>query len=695
MTTLQLMLYALIAAGAITGLVVIVMLLHPWELFSSKTEAGQKNRYRIQSAYKEVALKFYDLLRNVPLARNFLGNIADTLKYRYTLEGNESKVDAASLIFKELIVLIISLIIFLRYFEDKLLALILVLMVVVYAYNKFMGDGQKFLEELEELIGDMVHAYNAGGQNIDRMFNRILDDTHNYLYKYTYTMNIYLKKALMEPEKSKEVIDEYNKNSPSRHLRIIFNYIYITSRYGDETNENGEKLFNKNMLAIQREVHADLARMKSIKDETLGEQIFIMFAVAMIPIVTWYMGTFFTFDGFGSIRRFLSSSFGYSIKLICAIVSLICFYLYTRLMESNIAFENRKTTRWADYLLEHSRLLRNIVDKVAPDKKSDQYNRLYNDLVLAEGYANIRAFYLKKILISIVATLIVAVFLSLDTYTLYYNIRSDMYVGVNGDIMDIAINASNDRQQFIDQSLANDQFIMGIISEDIESYNQLNDADKQQFVYGIIRTNSLDYGAYPELAVQRVIEKQSMMKQVDIVIIIIASVFTFIASYFIPNLTLILSITLNQGAIIYDEVIGYYTVVILLVNHSASNIYMLFDWITSFATIFKGRLQQCKDNLCEKEIKALEKGIEYKPLSRLIECLLLAYNGADMQSAFAGIEQRQLFQEESRRMLNDQIIKRRISYSQALSWFALGCTFILYVVTPMIMAIIEMLGQVM
>ena len=695
MTTLQLVLYALLAAACLTGLVVIILLVRPWNALSPKTSKGQKNRYKIKSIYKLYALKFYNIIRRVPLARTLLGNLADMLRYRYTLESEESKVDAASVIFKEFIIILISSLISFRYFEDKLLAIILVMMIAVYAYNKLIGDGQKFLEELEELIGDMVHAYNAEGQNIDRMFNRILTDRGNYLYKYTYFMQQYLKRALMEPEKSKVIIEEYNKASPSRHLRLIFNYIYITSRYGDETNETGEKLFNKNMLAIQREVHADLSRMQAIKDETLGEQVFIMLAVAMIPLVTWYMGTFFTFDGFGNIRRFLSSSLGYSVKLICAIVALICFYIYNRLMASNIAFEVKKTTKWADYIIERSKIARRLVSKFAPDKDTDEYKKLFNKLTMAEGYANVKAFYLKKILIALVATIVVALFLSFDTAMLYYNIKSDMYTGVNGEIMDIAINSNNDKQEFINRSLKNDEVLMQIISQNIDEYNSMSEDDKSLYISRQISINGLEYGAYPELAIQRVIEKQSMMKQVDPIVVILVSILTLVAAYFVPNLTLDLSIRLNQGAIIYDEVIGYYTVVILLVNHSASNIYMLFDWITSFATIFKGRLQQCKDNLNEKEIKALEEGVEYKPLSRLIECLLLAYRGTDMKSAFAGIEQRQLFQEESRRTLNEQIIKRRISYSQALSWFALGTTFILYVMVPMLVAIVEMLGQVL
>ena len=156
-----------------------------------------------------------------------------------------------------------------------------------------------------------------------------------------------------------------------------------------------------------------------------------------------------------------------------------------------------------------------------------------------------------------------------------------------------------------------------------------------------------------------------------------------------------LNLMLNHGAIIYDEVMGCYTVVILLINHSSSNVYMILNWLASFANVFKTRLQQCIDNLSEKEIRSLEEGVNYKPFSRLIECILMAYNGTDLQSAFAGIEQRHLFQEESRRMINQQAIKRRVSYSQLLSWGALGCTFMLYIVAPMVLAIIEMLGQLL
>lgn len=697
MSTLQLALFAGLIALCTSGFVIVIMLLHPWSLISKDTAIGQKNRYRLQTAYAQFTIGFFDLIEKIPITRTALDNLASTLKRRYTLDIKESKIKAATIILKELIVLVIASAVTMYYFSDTLLAIITTIMIVVYAFHKFMGDGERFLIELEETVGDMVHIYNAEGQNIDRMFRRILNDKQLYLFRYLDTMSVYLKSALMEPERSKSIINEYNKIAPSRHLRIIFNYIYITARYGDEKNTQGETLFNKNMLAIQREIHADLTRMQSIKAETVGEQIFIIFAVVMIPAADWYMKSFFTFDGFGSIGRFLNSSFGYSIKVTCAIFALACFYLYNRLMASNKAFEDKTTNKWADNLLEKHVWLRRLVDRFIPkDKDSETKEKLYNKLTLAEGYANIRVFYLKKILISVIATLAVVLFLALDTFTLYKGVNTDIYLGVNGDLMDTILSLEEFPETYKQQALSNDQLVIDIINNDIGYYLELaTTEEKVNYITRIIRRNDIDYGAYPEVAAQRICEKMVMIDQVDPVIVIIAGILTLMVGYMLPNITLELSLMLNQGAIIYDEVIGYYTVVILLINHSASNIHMIFEWITSFASIFKQRLQQCMDNMCEREILALEQGVEYKPLSRLIECLLLAYKGTDLSSAFAGIEQRHLFQEESRKILNDQIIRRRTAYSQALSWAAMGCTFMLYIVTPMLLAIVEMLGQLL
>lgn len=696
MTIFEMMLWAFVAAFSITGLVVLVMLLRPWDLLSPKTSIGQKNRHRIRVAYNTFAIGLFRALSSFPLTHIFVENLSASLKHMFMLDTDDAKVRATSLLMKEALITIASLIITIIYFDDTLLAFITTIMVAVYAYQKLMGDGQKFLEQLEEGIGDMVHIYNAEGQNIDMMFIRLLKDTDAYLYRYIDQMYTYLKRAITDPENSQQIISEYNSIVPSRHLRLVFNYVYITARYGDETNQQGEQLFNKNMLAIQREVHADLVKLKTIKDETLGEQVFIILGVVIIPAATWYMKTFFVFEGFESIGRFLNSSFGYAIKIVCAVFALLCFYVYNRISKSNTAFEQYHEIKWAEYTLKKNPWLKKIIDKLAPKEGTARRKKLENDITLSEGYVGVRPLYMKKLLTATIVTAIVACFLCFDTYTMYMGITSDIYRGVDRSLMDTVLLVEDFPDEYKQRSLSNDMMVVDILRENEDEYFALpTDQEEIGYIMEIIDDYGFDYGAYPDVAAQRIHEKFVQLNQLDPLVIFLVILFTLVASYNLPNLTMKLNLMLNHGAIIYDEVMGCYTVVILLINHSSSNVYMILNWLASFANVFKTRLQQCIDNLSEKEIRSLEEGVNYKPFSRLIECILMAYNGTDLQSAFAGIEQRHLFQEESRRMINQQAIKRRVSYSQLLSWGALGCTFILYIVAPMVLAIIEMLGQLL
>lgn len=675
--------------------ILLIILWKPWRLLSQNTLAGQKFRYTIRKYTNRIAVAIYKSLSKFFMTRVYVINLASMFRHMYVLDEEAAKVKAISLILKEIVIGVASLLFSIWYFDDTLLALIMTYMIMAYSYFKLKGDGQKFLEELEESISDMVHMYNASGKNIDRMFEKILEDQHSYMHKYMEQMYVYLKRAILSSS-GQQVISEYNSLVASRHLRLIFNYLYITYRYGDEINAKGEQLFDKNMLAIQREVHMDYVKIKRIKDETIGEQWFIILAVGMIPAATWYMNTFFTFDGFESISRFLNSSLGYMIKVICAVVALITYYVYLKLMESNSALEAYRSISWEENLLNKHRWLKRLIDKISPKPGTGRRERLESAVRMTEGYSGIRPLYLRKILSSLVITIIVGLMLSVDTYTNYSNIMSDFYTGVNKEYMDTVTSLSEFPDRYKADSLSNDMLVIDILDENKEEYFALQTQDeKELYIRQIIRDNHIDYGQYPEIAATRIVEKYVLLGKINPLMISLIVLATFAGAYVVPTLAIELKVLLNRGAIIYDEVNGCYTVVVLLINHSASNVYMLLGWLTSFTSLLKGRLQACVDNLSSKSIKELSTTIDYKPFTRLIDCIQLAYDGADFRSAFAGIEQRHLFQEESRRIVTEQIIKKRVSYSEVLSWIAMGTTFCLYIVAPMIWSICEMLFQLL
>ena len=662
-------------------------------IVNTSSKKGQVYRYKLKRVYKDTLLRLYKILSSFILTRISMTNLAGVLKRMYVLEEEDARVRATSLVLTDLITAVITFIASTIYFDDTLLAAIMTLMIVVYIHTKLKGDGEQFLESLENFASDMVHMYNAESKNIDRMFIRILENKDAYMYRYADQMYTYLKRAIADTT-DQIAISEYNKIVASRHLRLIFNYLYITYRYGDEVSITGEQLFNRNMLAIQREIHSDLIKLKSIKDQTFGEQWFIILAVGMIPAASWYMETFFTFDGFETISRFLNSSLGYTIKVVCAVVSLITYYIYIKLMASNTALESKPDISWEEILINNSRKLRDLIDILAPKTGSIKRKRLELNISIAEGYVGVRPLYVKKIALSLIVTSIVAILLCADTYSNYRGIVTNIYSGVNKEYMDTVISLEEFPDKYKSESLTNDMIVIDIIRENEAEYLALPTVeDRIIYIEGIIRDNGIDYGLYYEIAAQRVYEKYILLDRIDPTMLTLILIATFISSYILPNIALRLKIMLNMGAIIYDEVNSCYTVAVLLINHSASNIYMMFNWLVSFASILKVRLQSCLDNLSEKEIIELEEGITYKPLSRLVECMLLAYRGVDLKSAFAGIEQRHLFQEESRRTVNKQIIAKRVSYSRALSWFALGTTFCLYILGPMLVSIVEMFKQ--
>lgn len=689
------MLVIALSVSAGSAGILLIILWKPWRLLSRNTLAGQKFRYAIRKYTNRIAVAIYKSLSKFFMTRVYVVNLASMFRHMYVLDEEAAKVKAISLILKEIVIGVVSLLFSIWYFDDTLLALIMTYMIMAYSYFKLKGDGQKFLEELEESISDMVHMYNASGKNIDRMFEKILEDQHSYMHKYMEQMYVYLKRAILSSS-GQQVISEYNSLVASRHLRLIFNYLYITYRYGDEINAKGEQLFDKNMLAIQREVHMDYVKIKRIKDETIGEQWFIILAVGMIPAATWYMNTFFTFDGFESISRFLNSSLGYMIKVICAVVALITYYVYLKLMESNSALEAYRSISWEENLLNKHRWLKRFIDKISPKPGTERRERLESAVRMTEGYSGIRPLYLRKILSSLVITIIVGLMLSVDTYTNYSNIMGDFYTGVNKEYMDTVTSLSEFPDRYKADSLSNDMLVIDILDENKEEYFALQTQDeKELYIRQIIRDNHIDYGQYPEIAATRIVEKYVLLGKINPLMISLIVLATFAGAYVVPTLAIELKVLLNRGAIIYDEVNGCYTVVVLLINHSASNVYMLLGWLTSFTSLLKGRLQACVDNLSSKSIKELSTTIDYKPFTRLIDCIQLAYDGADFRSAFAGIEQRHLFQEESRRIVTEQIIKKRVSYSEVLSWIAMGTTFCLYIVAPMIWSICEMLFQLL
>lgn len=690
---IKLLIWAVLGAIGLTVIIVGIVLLYDY-LQKSKSSVEIANK-KMQAKHKreQNMLMLYKVYLHVPGIKNAVMSTSSMYQQIYVMNENQSRIKAASIFSFEILWSIGCFVGFSIWLRDFLLALAMTYMTAVYFYRASLRSDIKFLDNFIEMIDDMVHYYNAEEKNIDRMLQRLLS-TKTYMTPYIRMMNDYLQRAILNPL-DKSIITEYNSKAPSRYLSLVFNYLYLTHRYGDRLDDFGQSLFNKNMLAMQTEVHSELMKVRQIRDSIIGEIWFIIISPLVIPAASAYMMKYFTFEGFETISRFLSSSAGQICEVACIAVTVLCYYLYTNLVDTSVLTYS-KTVFWEEEFFRTHRSFGAFIEKLMPKKGSNGRKRLEANLVSVDGYNSIRPFYLKKVLMAGSITIIVVLLILIDMYGSYRSVTRDLYRGVSTELMDTVVASQDDAKDFTKKSLSNDLILLDALKERRKEFNQIViTEERQQYVVTLIEELGLDYGAYPEVAAQRVIEKYDVTNKQHPSDIVWMALIVFVAMYMLPNVTLFMKIILNQGDTIYDEVIGYYTVTILLIQHPASNLRMLMEWLTNFSVIFRTKMQACLDCFDREHLVRLQSTVKYKPFQRLIECMLIAESGASLKVAFEGVEQKHKFMSDNRQMLNAKIIKRKVRLSNVLSWGSIGCTFIIFVVVPMGFAIMDMLGAVM
>lgn len=650
------------------------LLVNPLQYISASTRTGQRNRKKIRQKYVSVSRTIYNFFDKNQVTHIFVKNTHYMFQTRYCLDDMDARVSTGRTIAVGVIIAVGSFIVSLSLLKDTLLSAIMAYMITVLVNYKVRGSSTKFVYELNETIGDMLHYYNSGGKNIQIMFEK-LEGRINYMTPYLRSMREYLIKAKYSDEPN-VVIADYSTIAPSRFLRLIFNYLYITERYGDASD-----LFNVNMTALQREIHAEYLISQQIDSKVAGEIILNCAPVGMLPVMEWYMKNYFVFGPDSFITTFLSTSSGYAVKVLCAMTTLICFYCHTSLLHtSDTVLETKKFEDWADYfLLNDRRLSRNL------KKFSNLMPKFFTKYVMSlqefdSGKTNIQAFYYKGIIFALILSMLTAGIVTIDTIYQRSVVDSSIYAGVSKEMMDYAISVENDPKEFVARCLANDRIMI----------KDLNENGFPENMIWRMRELGLNYGLYAELAETRVGEKFRLLSHTSIPILIVIIITAAVFGAVIPLIDLGLTVKLKKGTMLYNEVMGFYTVTILLISHPQSTVFMLVQWLTQFSQIFKQRLQSCVDDFREETISEINRNILYVPLNRLVDCILLAKKGVSKEDAFAGITQKYRFQEEERAVVNAKVVNSRTGIVSAITWISLGASFGLYLILPMIITIYDM-----
>lgn len=660
------------------------------EVFNVNSKNNQRKRANMKRKYEDFLMSIYYVTQKIPFINAYAEKYTNKFQKMYILNDEDAYVQTCKLIGIQVILGCILPLPLWLYFKDTVIVFIMGIIIESLVTNAIVGDGYKFLEELVELPGDIVHTYNAVGNNMELAFRR-LSSEGGMMAKYVDQMNTYLSKALLEDRD--DVLEEYSKVASSRYLRLIFNYAYLTAKYGDYKDSDGVSLFSKNILAIQREIHAEYLKIKRIKIGIFGNLLLIMFSIVTIPLATKFVQDYFTFDGFEQVYVFVNSGIGYVAKVVSALFTLGCFYVYNKNVINYEIIEEAEKVNIEERLLLKYRWLDKFIGKVVPKEGTNRYKKQKELVILDSGYTSLKPLYLKRLIWGFVMLVLSTLLICTDIYKMRSTLVSDIYTGVDQTLMDTITLMSDSPEEYVEKSIENDKLVIKELNANYKEQYKSNwgEENKIYLVKTAIKQIGVDYGIYEEVAIARIIEKYDIIVNDNSIYLMIAIILSMtVLGYMYPLIEIYIRQFTNRGIVLHTEVVGCYTIVILLLKHPSSNVRMIVEWLKGFSSVFKTRLQICLDHMNENTIQNLGEDIDYKPFNRLVECILLAERGAKLDDAFSGIEQRHSFQEEEREILNDTIVKERVQLAEMLGGLSVAVTYALLVIVPMCYAILDM-----
>lgn len=665
-----------------------LILMAAYAVYKSFDPSKSVQNLQKKSSFQVLKRKFRDFCAGVvgklqPLP--VIGTSVRNMKYSYICLYATTEKDALYITGRCLVtcaaVFTVSLIGSILYFHDLVLSLIAAIMLMRVAYMGLKGDSLKFLSAVEDSMDDFIHAYHAHNQSIDAAFYAVINSSSPVAGHWA-TMYDYIQRAYAAEDP--EVIQkEYYAIAPARILRNLYTCIYMTYRYGD-SEKSGVSTFTENFYQIQQELVEKINNINRLRTDLFGERWFIILPVFALPLLSAYMLRYFAFEGFEMIEEFVNSPLGYTVEIICAAVSFLCYFVYERLSDDHI-LEPKQVDSWESRLLLKPKI-NAFIQRVIP-YGSEKRNRLRKTLLQAGSVESVDAFTLRRYAMTLFILVVSVVSLTMNNIATVQSIRGNVYQGLAHDVYEEVLLSQNDTQVFIDEQLAADNRMLEYI-DGIDGWYGKTEEEQREILLSYINDGfGYDYRGFEDDAVTRIISKADMIHMSSgMVNVWFVLIFT-IGGFFAPLVIVYAQAALNKNAFIRDETADLQSTVLMLLSHKSTTPQKIVQWLSNSAVLL---MEPCCKAATYGDFSDMKAATNYKPFIQLSECAEYAYNGMDMNEAFADLKQKMLIQQRERMRVADNEVQNRISRVEVCSTLSLGAAMALYMFMPIFVAMIQL-----
>lgn len=640
--------------------------------------------HRSKQFLKRVYTNVISAAKKIPV----FGDIVDNLCYSYqcqeALTDEEAAIRTGATLWWMMCTFISMFVIGLVWFNDILISCItaFILAHVVMTYLK--NDTRRYLTGLNDALEDFLLAYYKSSNNIDEAFYVVGKTRYkNPVAKHFAVMHAYVRKAYVadDPEL---VQNEYNSIAPSKFLQSLFTVIYMTYKYGDQF-EDGKSALNKNIIEIQEQINDALYQQNKLLDETMGERWFIIAPIYALPLLRGYMSKYFAYEGFEYIESFLTSSTGYIVSTVCAIITLVCYLLYSQMVDRGILAQKTRTS-WEKKALRNPHI-RKFVLKTLP-LESPKRPAQQAALTRAGSSDSVNALQIRRLFFAVFLAIVSVISVGANVVTNTVAIDNDIYTGLARDHYTQIIMTQNDMYDYVDEMLEADKAAIRYLQH-LDGYWDMDENAQKQTIRNYLKSSGLidNYRKYERFGVDRIYAKMQHLEQVsgmnNVLFIILLSLF----GYFAPWWIIKLKAAMNKDLIILDEVNDLQKSTVMLMNYNTTSPDSLLAWYSCSSTILAPQFRECR---VTRDFDALAEAVDYKPFVQLATSLQMAYNGLPLKEAFSGVEQRLLTQRREQNRVMEMMLKFRVDAIELMANIAMGSVVGLYMFLPLLIAMLQM-----
>ncbi len=659
-------------------------------LFRPGTETKEAQKRFVRRSKSRAAAKleylYVELMRkldDIPVLGDIVGNIRIEIQMSEALTNEAATRQTGRALLYSLTAFGIMLAFGIHWFGDFILSLITAFMMGHIVLQSQKSSAKAFLNNMNDALDDFLLAYHKNSGNIDEAFF-VIENSKNPIARHFSIMHTYVRQAFVSA-KPETVQSEYNTLAPSRYLRNLFAVIYMAYKHGDQTvNDLG--MLDSNITDIQAQISDVLYQQAKLSDETMGVRWSIVLPIYSLPLLTKYMHDFFTFEGFEFVDKFLTSSIGYTVQVICAVIALLCYMMYVKASSRRI-FEMRVRNTWEKKVLQ-DRHIRKAVRKLAPDK-SDTYRKIRNTIAAAGLNDTVEAVEARRLFLCVLAIVLTTISVLINSFSNKTNIGNDIYTGLPKENYTLVLMTQNDMPQYIDEMLEADKRIISHLRKD-PTYRKLGTVEeKTEAIRKYMKdSGEIDvYRGYEDYGIKRIISKMSRLEMATGVFAVTFILAMGVIGFFLPLVLVYLQAFINKDMILLDEITDLENATLMMVGYVSTTPMSLLAWYSSSAVLLAPEFNQC---LVFKNFDEVIQAVNYKPFTQLMNSLKMSYEGLSLQDAFSGVAQRLAAQRKEQGRVIDRMLGFRISLSNTFASIAMGSVIALYMFLPLMVSMVQM-----